>query len=215
MCLTLCDLMECSHQVPLSRSTFEARSWVSSALISLLQQIDLPNQDWIHISCIFCIGGWILYYCTTWEAFQNLIPLNSNLFLFHYSLSYSFVPNPVLSLSGLPHPWTSHLFIIFLVPITSHLSVIYILCRRSILWLPSKVYLPINVVLKTQACRHKHLSPQIPAFKWISLNLTWLPLVESKFFDPIFSHGPRLYLWRRPFSGFSLPLFFQSQELPG
>ena len=33
----------------------------------LLQGI-VPTQDWTCISCISCIGRWILYHCTTWEA---------------------------------------------------------------------------------------------------------------------------------------------------
>ena len=29
-----------------------------------------PSQpmDWTHVSCIYCIGRWILYQCATWEA---------------------------------------------------------------------------------------------------------------------------------------------------
>ena len=27
-----------------------------------------PPRDWTHVSCISCIGRWILYHCTNWEV---------------------------------------------------------------------------------------------------------------------------------------------------
>ena len=32
--------------------------------------------DWSYISCISCIGRWILYHCATWEALYGNIPLS-------------------------------------------------------------------------------------------------------------------------------------------
>ena len=63
-CSTLCDTMDCSP--PGSSGIFQARilEWVA---ISYSRGSSWPN-DGIHISCISCIGRWILYHCTTWEA---------------------------------------------------------------------------------------------------------------------------------------------------
>ena len=50
-CPTLCDSMDCSLQ---GSSVHE----ISQARI----------LDWTHISCVSCIGRWILYHCANWEA---------------------------------------------------------------------------------------------------------------------------------------------------
>ena len=64
LCPTLCNPMDCSP--PGSSGIFQARilEWVA---ISYSRGSSWPN-DGIHISCISCIGRWILYHCTTWEA---------------------------------------------------------------------------------------------------------------------------------------------------
>ena len=82
VCPTLCDLMECSPPGSSAQGIFQARilGWV--AIFPTPADRSSQPRDWIHVSCVSCIGRWILYHCTTWEAFQSLIPLNSNLFIF-------------------------------------------------------------------------------------------------------------------------------------
>ena len=67
LCLPLCDSMECS---PPSSSVefFQARilEWVS---ISSPRASSRP-RDRTCISCVSCIGRWILYHCATWEKMQ-------------------------------------------------------------------------------------------------------------------------------------------------
>ena len=31
-------------------------------------------RDWTHVSCVFCIGRWIFYNCTTWEVWLWQLP---------------------------------------------------------------------------------------------------------------------------------------------
>ena len=64
-CLTLCDPMDCSPPGSV-HGTFQSRilEWVA---ISYSRRPSRP-RDWIHISCVPCIGRQILYQCTTWET---------------------------------------------------------------------------------------------------------------------------------------------------
>ena len=51
---------------PSVHGIFQARilEWVAS---SYSRESSQP-RDQTHVSCISCIGRWILYHCTTWEA---------------------------------------------------------------------------------------------------------------------------------------------------
>ena len=53
-------------QAPPVHGIFQARilEWVAT---SSSRGSSCP-RDWTHVSCISCIGRWILYHCTTWEA---------------------------------------------------------------------------------------------------------------------------------------------------
>ena len=65
-CPTLCNPMDCSLPGSSVHGIFQARilEWVA---ISHSRESSQPS-DQTHISCISCIGGQILYHCTTWEA---------------------------------------------------------------------------------------------------------------------------------------------------
>ena len=58
--LTLCDPMDCSLPGSSVHGTLQARilEWVAISY----------SRDWARVSCISCVGRWILYHCTTWEA---------------------------------------------------------------------------------------------------------------------------------------------------
>ena len=88
-CLTLCDSMDCSPTSSSVHGTFQAR---------ILEWVAMPSsrgssqpRDWTHISCVSCIGRWILYLCATWEApfiFTELTNIFSfiSLILFAFNL---------------------------------------------------------------------------------------------------------------------------------
>ena len=65
-CLTLCDPMDYSPPGSSVHGIFQARilEWVA---ISFSRGSFQP-RDWNCVACISCIGRWILYYCTAWEA---------------------------------------------------------------------------------------------------------------------------------------------------
>ena len=70
-CPTLCNPMDCSLPGSTAHGIFQARilKWVA---ISYSKGSSWP-KDQTHIFCVFCIGRWVLYHCTTWEApkFKN------------------------------------------------------------------------------------------------------------------------------------------------
>jgi len=61
----ICDPMDCSPPGSLVHGIFQARilEWLA---ISFSNGSSQP-RDQTCISCIFCIGRWILYHYTTWE----------------------------------------------------------------------------------------------------------------------------------------------------
>ena len=65
-CLTLWDPMDCSPSDSSAHGILQARilEWV--AIFS--SRGSSQSRDPIHVSCISCIGRWILYHCTTWEV---------------------------------------------------------------------------------------------------------------------------------------------------
>ena len=65
-CLTLCDPMFCSLPDSSVHGIFQARilEW---AIIPSCRGSS-QSRDQTCISCVFCIGRWILYHWTTWEA---------------------------------------------------------------------------------------------------------------------------------------------------
>ena len=58
-----------AHQAPLSMGFFQARN-TGVGCRFLLQGSSWP-RDWTPVSWVSCIGGHILYHCTTWEALNT------------------------------------------------------------------------------------------------------------------------------------------------
>ena len=55
-----------AHQAPLSMEFSRQEYWSG---LSFPPPGDLPGpRDWTHVSCVSCIGRWILYHWATWEA---------------------------------------------------------------------------------------------------------------------------------------------------
>ena len=181
VCLTFCDLMECSPPGSSVQGIFHARilEWV--AIFPTPADRSSQRRDWIRVSCV-SIGRWILYHCTTWEAFQSLIPLISNLFIFPlFIISLLFPTLFSASQDCLILFWTSHLFIIFLVPIAFPICLYFIFfVGKTFLWLPSKVYLPINVVLKTPGLQVYTFIPT----KYLNLMKFLEPWLDCHFLNP-------------------------------
>ena len=73
LCLTLCNPLGCSLSGSSVSGVFQARilKW---AAISFFKGSSRA-RDWTHISCVFCIGRWIIYLCATWEAHRGKIHL--------------------------------------------------------------------------------------------------------------------------------------------
>ena len=74
LCPTLCDSMNCNLPGSSVRGILQARTleWVampSSRESSQLWESSQP-RDRTHISCYSCIGRWVLYHCSIWEAWS-------------------------------------------------------------------------------------------------------------------------------------------------
>ena len=69
LCLTLCDLMDCSLPSSSIHGIFQARilEWV---VISYCKGYSWPRDQ----TCVSCIGRQILYHCATWEVFICSFP---------------------------------------------------------------------------------------------------------------------------------------------
>ena len=63
LCPTFCDLMDCRSPGSSVNGIFQARilEWV---VISYSRESSWP-RDWTRVSCVSCLGRWILYHCTT------------------------------------------------------------------------------------------------------------------------------------------------------
>ena len=66
LCPTFCDPMDCRPVGSYVHGIIQARilEWVATSSSKGSSQ----SQDQTHVSYVFCIGGWILYHQTTWEA---------------------------------------------------------------------------------------------------------------------------------------------------
>ena len=76
LCPAICDPMDCSPQAPLSMGCSQEEHW---SWLPFPPPVHFPEpRDQSHISCVFCIGWWVLYHWATWEACyilqQQLIP---------------------------------------------------------------------------------------------------------------------------------------------
>ena len=67
-CPTLCNPMDCSPPDSSVHGILQARTlkWVAISC----SWGSSPPRDWTHVSCISCIGRWILYHWATWEAWS-------------------------------------------------------------------------------------------------------------------------------------------------
>ena len=75
LCPTLCKSIDCSSLGSPVHGIFPARilEWTA---ISSSRGSSWP-RDWTHISCISCIGRWILYRWATWESLSLTLLLFS------------------------------------------------------------------------------------------------------------------------------------------
>ena len=64
-CLTLCDPMDCSPPSCSDQGIHQARilEWVATSSSRGSSQ----PRDQTHVSCVACIGRWMLYHWATWE----------------------------------------------------------------------------------------------------------------------------------------------------
>ena len=78
-CPTLCDPSDRSPPGSSTHGIFQEKmlEWVA---ISFSRGSSQP-RDLTLIFCISCIGRWILYHCTTWEAPTLLIKINRSVLL--------------------------------------------------------------------------------------------------------------------------------------
>ena len=89
LCLTLWDPMDCSPPGSSVHGILQARvlEWIA---MPFSRGASWP-RDWTCISCVSCIGKWVLYHWATWEALQIIlcpkIPLCSK-----YSSLHLFLP---------------------------------------------------------------------------------------------------------------------------
>ena len=77
-CPALCNPMDCS---PPSSSVHRLPGKNTGMGCHFLLQGIFPTRDWTQVSCISCIGKWILYLCTTWEAPTHWFKLKKLLIL--------------------------------------------------------------------------------------------------------------------------------------
>ena len=100
-CLTLCNPVDCCLPGCSIQGILQERKleWVA---ISSSRESSQP-RDWTHVPCIFGIGRWIFYHCTTWGWCQKLVQalwglaewwrcpllLFSFIILFYISISFS------------------------------------------------------------------------------------------------------------------------------
>ena len=66
LCLILCDFMDYSLPGSSAHGILQARI-LEQVAISYSKGYSQP-RGWIHVSCVFYIGKWILYHCATWQA---------------------------------------------------------------------------------------------------------------------------------------------------
>ena len=65
-CLTLCGPKD--HSLPGSSVHGIFPAWILEWVAISYSRGSPQFRDWTHISYISCIGRWILYHCSTWEA---------------------------------------------------------------------------------------------------------------------------------------------------
>ena len=113
---TLCKPMDCSPQASSVHGIFQAR---------VLEWFTFPSssgssrpRDWTLISCMSCIGRWILYHWTTWKA--HLCPYMDFIYLKRLCKCYwvSWDGEIILGYSG-----GSSVFVVVAVQSPSHVQI--------------------------------------------------------------------------------------------
>ena len=76
-CPTLCDSIDCCQLDPSVHGVLQVRilEWVA---ISSSRGSFRP-RGWSQVSCVSCMGRWILYLCVTWEALLRWCALLNSL----------------------------------------------------------------------------------------------------------------------------------------
>ena len=76
VCPTLCDLMDCSPPGSSVYGILQARilEWVAMAS----SRGSFRPRDQTCVSCVSCIGRWILYHCVTWASQFLFIIIGKN-----------------------------------------------------------------------------------------------------------------------------------------
>ena len=70
ICSVMSNPMDCSPSGSSVHGVLQARV-LEGVAISFSRRSSW-SRDRTHVSCIFCIGRWILYHCTTWEACSGM-----------------------------------------------------------------------------------------------------------------------------------------------
>ena len=85
-CLSLCDPMDCSPQGSSVHGIFQERiaEWIA---ISYSRESSWP-RSWTSVSCISCVGSWILYHCATWEVHTHREKTERNLKIKQLSVNH-------------------------------------------------------------------------------------------------------------------------------
>ena len=69
-CLTLCDPLDCSPPGSSVHGILQGRI-LELGVTSYSRGFSLP-RDWTHISCISCIGRWIVFHWATWKDWNKI-----------------------------------------------------------------------------------------------------------------------------------------------
>ena len=89
-CPILCSIMDCSLPGSSVHGILQARTleWVA---ISFSRGSSWP-RDLTRISCVSCIGRWILFHCTTWEELRAGLATDSTSKSFYTSHGQTLLP---------------------------------------------------------------------------------------------------------------------------
>ena len=72
-CPTLCSLMDCSHQAPLSTEDTGVPGKILEQIAVSYSKGSSQPRDQTRSYCISYTGRWIVYHRATWEAFLNTV----------------------------------------------------------------------------------------------------------------------------------------------
>ena len=70
-CLTLCIPVDSSPPGSSVHEIFQAR--ILERVATSFSRGSFWSRDWTRVSCVSCVGRWILYHCTTWKGLDFFI----------------------------------------------------------------------------------------------------------------------------------------------